>query len=688
MAQHQQADSTQPELVLENWVLTASWSQRLSPSWCGGRAIRAWITRFEPLDLLFPPDPGGLRLLAALRATLAGVVTFFMVMLLGTVTAVQVSDRVLGFAIALYITVSVRESSPRRQFATMALAPFAAFATTMLTSLLLEQPLAAALAAPPLMFILAYGAARGPRYAALGTVALIAYIIGLVAHQPPDTLPIRFFVLLLAASNAALIRGVLLPERPQAELNRLRRAIHAGLARVLGAIAAALAAGGWTGPARAALRRDVDRLGEMIMLAQARLAALAAELPGQGGIWLHLLEVELAVEHVARVALADLATPADRVPLIATLEALQKGSQAPPHQSAAGLAKALALLVQVLREVPRAAPQPAAPPPSPANTASSLRPAFQTLIATGLAIVGGELVSPHRWYWAAFTAYVMFQGTRSRGESIGKGVQFMIGTLAGVVLGMLAATLLSGHEILTLAAIIAAVFLAFQANGPAYGVMVFWITIILGLMFGMLGYFPPDLLMLRLAEAAVGAACGALVASLVLVREERAAIQDATIAFLRALGLLVDAAAHTLLDGTPQPDLPARIMAAEADFRDLTSAAQAEYTGLPAGADEGLRRRMLLIGACDGWARELGEISLQSAEPVDPALSGALRRVVSRIDMRLVGLINRSSAGVEVPPDASETAESLVHVAPDERSREVVFLVLRIDAALARLARF
>ena len=68
-------------------------------------------------------------------------------------------------------------------------------------------------------------------------------------------------------------------------------------------------------------------------------------------------------------------------------------------------------------------------------------------------------------------------------------------------------------------------FLAFQANGVAYGVMVFWITIILGLLFGMIGYFAPEFLLLRLKETAAGAICGVLVASFVLVRREFAATQ-------------------------------------------------------------------------------------------------------------------------------------------------------------------
>src|SRR4029077_16996471 len=144
------------------------------------------------------------------------------------------------------------------------------------------------------------------------------------------------------------------------------------------------------------------------------------------------------------------------------------------------------------------------------------------------------------------------------------------------------ATLLSGHEILTLAAIVAAVFLAFQANVAAYGPMVFCLTVILGLMFGMLGLFAPELLLLRLEETAVGAACGGAVAALMLVRQKRAPVEDAIRDFIQTLGRSVDGAANALLDGTPPPDLAARILAAEQRFRDLSAIAQAERLGLAA----------------------------------------------------------------------------------------------------------
>ena len=152
--------------------------------------------------------------------------------------------------------------------------------------------------------------------------------------------------------------------------------------------------------------------------------------------------------------------------------------------------------------------RPAAPHPT---EDSALASASRAAAAAALAIVVSGALLPSRWYWAAFAAFAMFQGTRSRGESIAKELQYFIGTLSGVVVGMFAGFLLGGHEALQLFAIMVAVFFAFQASGAAYGAMMFWLTIIIGLMFGLLGYFVPDLLLLRLEETAIGSICGIVV---------------------------------------------------------------------------------------------------------------------------------------------------------------------------------
>jgi uncharacterized membrane protein YccC len=641
----------------------------------------------QSLDFVFPPDPGALRLLSALRATLAGVLTFLLVILLETVVAVPDTDRILGFALALFITATVRDGTPRQQLVTTALAPLAAFFATTVAALLLDRPIAAAAVVPLIMFAATYGASRGPRYASLGTVAVIAYTLGLVTRQPPDTLPIRFVVLVIAAADAALIRRVLLRENPAAELARLSRAILAGVGRALDKIAAAVAAGRWTEPARDEIGRDLRRLSETMLLAQGRVAALPEQALDEKAQVGQLLKIELATERVARVAMRDMGTPADRVSLLASLQAVRRGETPPSSRSTARLSVTLDLLGQVMHDPPEETVTTSAPPS--AKAVSGLHPALQTAIAAGLAILGGDLVSPNRWYWAAFAAFVMFQGTHSRGESIKKGWQFMVGTLAGVVFGMLAATLLSGHEILTMAAIIVAVFLAFQANVAAYVVMMFWITVILGLLFGMLGYFTPDLLLMRLKEAATGAACGALVATLVMVRRDGTAALEARIAFLRALRDLLRSASGALLGEKSEPGLAAQVLIAAQRFHDLIALGQSggyRPAGLASPREKSERERMLLLEPIEEWASELGNLAMQPAKLEDPALIRSVRETAAHIDETLADLIDRWTAGSSAKSVASEPTEDLGETPRGELANRAARLLLRIDTALVNLA--
>ena len=105
---------------------------------------------------VFPPDPGLLRLLAALRATLAGLLTFLLVVLLGAFLPLHLAptlpDRILGFAVGLFAGAAVRDPTGRQRAVTLALAPFAAFALCVAAALLLDHPLAAELLVPAIMF--------------------------------------------------------------------------------------------------------------------------------------------------------------------------------------------------------------------------------------------------------------------------------------------------------------------------------------------------------------------------------------------------------------------------------------------------------------------------------------------------------------------------------------------------------
>lgn len=78
---------------------------------------------------------------------------------------------------------------------------------------------------------------------------------------------------------------------------------------------------------------------------------------------------------------------------------------------------------------------PAAEPPAagPTGLNQSTRQAVQVGVATSLAIVVGELVSPSRWYWAVIAAFVVFAGTTSRGDVLSRGSQRVVGTIGGVI---------------------------------------------------------------------------------------------------------------------------------------------------------------------------------------------------------------------------------------------------------------
>lgn len=467
-------------------------------------------------------------------------------------------------------------------------------------------------------------------------------MIGLVTRLPPAALPIRLLIICVGVMSAALFRFVVLPDTPAEELVRLRRDAWRGIARLLAHVEAAIGAGAWTRSMRQELQREQDRLGMMALMAQTRIWAMSSPPPGAG---LHLLELELAVERVAHVALHDLGTGSERSRLrieVAALRAALNGARAPEMipDSSSRLGHALASLAQVLHEPPEAAGFGPEPPP-PAAATSGLRVAVQAGVATALAIGVGELVSTQRWYWAAFSAFAMFQGTRSRGESIAKELQFMAGTLAGVFAAVLLAAVLNGHELLTMTVIVVAVFLAWQAFLAAYAVMIFWITIILGLLFGLLGYFPPALLLLRLEETAAGALCGILVACVVMTRPTRETADEATIAVLRAIGQAVDAATRLLLGERTDPRLPSALIEVERRFAELRDAARPELQGLGIARHNKLRRRIILLGSCIAWTREVGRIGLSGARLADPTAASAARVIVREIDRTVAQLTDR-----------------------------------------------
>src|SRR5690348_3179399 len=164
-----------------------------------------------------------------------------------------------------------------------------------------------------------------------------------------------------------------------------------------------------------------------------------------------------------------------------------------------------------------------------------VRQALQATAGVAAAIAIGALISGHRWYWAVIAAFIVGTGVGSRGEAMIKALQRLAGTLAGIVMGMLLASAVSSHTDLALGLALACVFFAFYAFQAAYGIMMFCITLMLALLYGLVGQFEPHLLVLRLEETAAGAAVGVLAAVMLLPVRQGEVFRRAAREFLLAL---------------------------------------------------------------------------------------------------------------------------------------------------------
>lgn len=637
----------------------------------------------DAVRALFPPDPGSLRLRQAARATIAATLTLLVVKGLGAGRGFSVTADIFGFAMGLFSTASLRDPTPAAQRATILLAIVPASLATALAAYARQTPWLGEASFVAILSGTVYASTRGARPASLGTVGMIAYVIGLVASVRVNEIPGRVAIAAVAALAALLAQSVLLPERPERVLERIGAGARRRVRAILAGLEQAVREGVWRKRARGRMRQAIARLDEAVVVAETVLGGPAARARVLG-----LEALDLALERVAWKVMGELPAGADRAAIAAEMEAVRLGRK--PAEGAAaeiGLPAALAALGEALggRIKVEAAESAGATPAAPALRGwrdPGLRRLVQVALATGIAILLGRVI-PGRWYWAAFAAFVVFLGTRSRGESLAKALQFMAGTIAGVLAGALVATALSGHAIAAFACIIIAVFLAFQASTAAYGVMIFWITIILGLMFGLLGYFPPHLLLNRLVETAIGSGSGVVVASLVWATPTRDVVAAAERAYLAALALVINSAGRCLASGERDPELLSLTLALEGRFVDLAAAARPAALGLLAGARERPRRRAWLVAACHYRARALGRLAGEAGRPAGAEAGAAISAAVALIHARIAALSGQASTA-PVPEGSTKEGLAPAGVA-DMRVDAGLLLLRRIEALLARL---
>ncbi|MET0189823.1 MAG: FUSC family protein [Pseudonocardia sediminis] len=264
------------------------------------------------------------------------------------------------------------------------------------------------------------------------------------------------------------------------------------------------------------------------------------------------------------------------------------------------------------------------------------RQAVQVGIATSLAIVVGELISPARWYWAVIAAFVVFAGTSSRGDVLSRGWERVVGTAGGVVAGMLLALVVGGNLVLSLVLLFVCVFLALYLVKISQAMMAFWITAVLALLYGVIGQFSVETLVLRVEETAIGGALGMLAAFLVLPTRSRTAFGDALVEAVDGVVAGLTGSVDRIL-GRPGDKHPLEL-ARELDASVSTVRIRARPLEHPVARRpmrRGVHHTVRIIAGLDYYVRMLASLTETARSP---DWAGTLDPATERVRQNLEGL--------------------------------------------------
>ncbi|WP_328691633.1 FUSC family protein [Streptomyces caniferus] len=311
-----------------------------------------------------------------------------------------------------------------------------------------------------------------------------------------------------------------------------------------------------------------------------------------------------------------------------------------------------------------------APPGGRGLARTTTRQAIQATAGSAFALVVGQMLSEQRWYWAVGATWWIFVNTASRGETLVRGFRRTLGTVIGIVVGLLVAVPLHGAVVPTVALVAVSVFGIFYTAAVSYTWMMLAVTLMATLLYGLLGVLDPGLLTLRLAETGVGA-LGAALAVVFVLPVTTHATTDAWIQ--RALRCVhhCTAEAAARLAGSPTADPAPHV----AELGPLLSRVRLSLSPLvhplsPLRARKARARQVLAL--LDDCAREVRGLASIAADPEashDARLTASCQRVEAAVEALTTPHGARDAAAAAVAPAHPPAAEpALVHLHGLERA--------------------
>jgi uncharacterized membrane protein YccC len=624
---------------------------------------------------LLAADPGLQRTYVAGRTTLAVGITLALVFPLLGAAGQPTTVSLLAVSVAMVAATAIGGPTAGAQLRAAGLAALVAGASVTLGALVVPYPLLGYAGFVLVMAAAAWAGGLGLEGRGLGMVGFMTFFFALFTQAEVRRLPWLLLAVALGVAVAALLRVVVLRDRPERRLRNLLVALHARTDALAARAEQVRTGAPGADDARARLADDPLRVDEVVLplhdLLRDAPGVVRHEWPFQRHLFAvvtlsHFLVLRALEERDASPAAlaAPPVDPAER--LKAHLQALEAAAEGRPEPPLPGAREFLEGEPEI-----EATPEPEAAPVPSLWARGSGRTALQVAVAGAAAIAVGHLLSPHRWYWAAISAYIVFVNTGSRGATLRRAVERMLGTAAGIAGGMLAGYLLAGRSALELLLIFPLLFVGYWMLQTSQVAMVGMITILFALMYDLMGMLTLHVMLLRLAETVVGAAAGALAAYVVLPERTRSAVEVAFAGFFEALDeLLAAIAASAARPAAADRRMLDRVRTMDRAVATLRAAVLPVITSVPGRRSRALRRELVLALAARHWTHRLVGRMVFHPNAVD---AHELERRVARVRGRLSPLRAEADAPPPAPPETADVTEA----AP----------LVRVESILAELAR-
>ncbi|WP_232663386.1 FUSC family protein [Pseudonocardia sp. TRM90224] len=676
--------------------------------------LPSWFTELR--TVLTGLDPGYVRLRLAGIAVSSMALAVLAMSGVSALVGAPVTVVLISAVLAMVSNIAVNEPELARLRVTTALMVLPAACAVAAGTLLAPTRIVADAVFVAIMIGAVYVRRYGPRGNALGMAAFMGYFFTQFLQAAVAQLPLLLVAAAIGPGATLLLRGFLLAERPERTLARLTRAFRAHVHALVEAVVDLLDAEPEdVDDELVSIRKRRTRLNETALLVADRLEQMRAEgAEPDDGLELQILDAELATERlsvaarrlvqsepppgpeVRRPLLAGLhalgaasatGTPDGRVAMLLTSARRSVGPMVVDTEGLGDRAQRVAFAITRLADALGSAtgtprphgegadlPHEAASTPEkdiekdekPAGLELATRQAVQVGVATSCAIVLGELVSPARWYWAVIAAFIVFAGTTSCGDVLTRGSQRIIGTIGGVVAGMGLALLVSGNAVLSLVLMAVCAFFALYTVRVSQALMAFWITAVLALLYGLIGQFSVETLVVRVVETAIGAAMGMLAGYLVLPKGTREAFGEALETVVEGIDAVLAAAVERIL-GRPAADPVELARDMDDALGVLRLRAKPLDNPLPRRRGRSSYQRALrVLTGVDHYTRRLARLSDSAGDPSWEALEPAAQRVRDNL---------------------AALRDLLLHRPQDGTAGEIVSAEELVDAAEAHAAR-